>query len=71
MCRYFKAFVTIESDNEKDTKRAKQRFYELNPTNIFVNFDRAPHIDCITKYNRFLQDCSHRSTYERSLEKLR
>ncbi|XP_011879198.1 PREDICTED: FAD synthase-like [Vollenhovia emeryi] len=70
-CRYFKAFVTIESDNENDTKRAKQRFCELNPANIFVNFDRTPHIDCITKYNNFLQDCAHRSIYEQSLEKLR
>ncbi|XP_071651115.1 FAD synthase isoform X3 [Temnothorax longispinosus] len=70
-CRYFKAFVTIESDNENDTKRAKQRFYELNPADIFVNFDRTPHIDCITKYNNFLQNCSHRPIYEQSLEKLR
>jgi len=71
MCRYFKAFVTIESDNKNDIKRAKQRFYELNPTNIFVNFDRMPHIDCIIKYNNFLQNCSHQSIYVQSLEKIR
>lgn len=71
MLRYFKAFVTIESDNENNTKRAKRRFYELNPANIFVNFDRTPHVDCVTKYNKFLQNCSRRSTYEQTLEKLR
>jgi len=70
-CRYFKAFVTIESDNKNDTEKAKQRFYELNPADIFVNFDRTPHIDCIAKYNNFLQNCSHRSIYEQSLEMLR
>ncbi|KAL6254951.1 hypothetical protein P5V15_014293 [Pogonomyrmex californicus] len=70
-CRYFKAFVTIESNNESDTKRAKQRFYELNPANIFINFDRTPHINCVAKYNNFLQTCSHRSIFEQSLEKLR
>ncbi|XP_012235907.1 FAD synthase-like isoform X2 [Linepithema humile] len=69
--RYFKAFVTIESDNENNTERAKRRFYELNPVNIFVNFDRTPHVDCVTKYNKFLQNCSRRSTYEQTLEKLR
>ncbi|KAL0111642.1 hypothetical protein PUN28_013079 [Cardiocondyla obscurior] len=70
-CRYFKAFVTVESDNNDDVKKAKQRFYELNPTNIFVNFDRTPQIDCIKKYNNFLQNCSNPSIYEQSLEKLR
>ncbi|XP_039304115.1 FAD synthase isoform X2 [Solenopsis invicta] len=70
-CRYFKSFVTIESDNKNDTERAKQRFYELNPANIFVNFDRTPHMDCIIKYNNFLQNFSHRTIYEQSLEKLR
>lgn len=70
-CRYFKAFVTIESDNENDTKKAKQRFYELNPANIFVNFDRTPHIECIIKYNNFLQNCLRRSIYEQSVEKIR
>ncbi|KAL6440882.1 hypothetical protein ACFW04_003359 [Cataglyphis niger] len=70
-CRYFKTFVTIESDNKSDTQKAKERFYKLNPTDIFVNFDRTPHIDCITKYNKFLQSCSRRSIYEQALEKLR
>lgn len=70
-CRYFKAFVTIESDNESDTKKAKQRFCELSPANIFVNFDRMPHIDCVTKYNKFLQSCLQPSIYEQSFEKLR
>ncbi|XP_020295735.1 FAD synthase-like isoform X2 [Pseudomyrmex gracilis] len=71
-CRYFKAFVTIESDNESDTKKAKQRFQELNPANIFVDFDRTPHIDSLIKYNNFLQKNSSRSSlYERSLEKFR
>ncbi|CAL1688628.1 unnamed protein product [Lasius platythorax] len=70
-CRYFKAFVTIESDNKSDIKKAKQRFCNLSSTNIFVNFDRMPHIDCITKYNEFLQSCLRRSIYEQSLEKLR
>lgn len=71
MYRYFKAFVTIESDNEIDIKKAKQRFYELNPANIFVNFDRTPHIDCIAKYNNFLENYSHGSIYEQTLKKLR
>ncbi|GAB1864348.1 FAD synthetase [Camponotus japonicus] len=70
-CRYFKAFVTIESDNESDVQKAKQRFYKLNPADIFVDFDRTPHIDCITKYNKFLQSCLRPSIYEQSLEKLR
>lgn len=69
--RYFKTFVTIESDNESDTQKAKERFYKLNPTDIFVNFDRTPHMDCIIKYNKFLQSCLRRSIYEQSLEKLR
>lgn len=72
MHRYFKAFVTIESDNESDTKKAKRRFQELNPANIFVNFDRTPHIDSLIKYNNFLQkNRSHSSLYEQTLEKLR
>ncbi|EFN82881.1 FAD synthetase [Harpegnathos saltator] len=71
-CRYYKAFVTIESDNKGDTENAKQRFYELNPVDIFVKFDRTPHVDCITKYNNFLQSCPHRrSIYEQLLEELR
>lgn len=69
--RYFKAFVTIESDNEHDTERAKLRFYELSPANIFVKYDRMPHVDCITKYNNFLQHCVHKSIYNQSLEEFR
>ncbi|XP_032678874.1 FAD synthase-like isoform X2 [Odontomachus brunneus] len=70
--RYYKAFVTIESDNEIDTESAKRRFCELNPAHILVKFDRTPHVNCITKYSNFLQSCPHRrSFYEQSLEELR
>lgn len=72
VCRYYKAFVTIESDNANDTENATQRFRELNPADIFVKFDRTPHIDCVTKYNNFLHSCSHRRLiYEQLLEELR
>ncbi|XP_014481204.1 PREDICTED: FAD synthase-like isoform X2 [Dinoponera quadriceps] len=71
-CRYYKAFVTIESDNESDTGSAKRRFCELNPADIFVKFDRTPHVDCVMKYDNFLQSCPHRrSIYEQLLEELR
>lgn len=70
-CRYFKAFITIESDNASDTEKAKRRFRELIPADIFVNCDRTPQVDSVTKYNDFLQNCTRRSVYEDTLEKLR
>lgn len=71
MYRYFKAFITIESDNASDTEKAKRRFRELIPADIFVNCDRTPQVDSVTKYNDFLQNCTRRSVYEDTLEKLR
>ncbi|XP_011347854.2 FAD synthase isoform X1 [Ooceraea biroi] len=70
-CRYFKTFITIESDNESDTGKAKRRFRELSPADIFVSYDRTPHVDCVTKYNDFLRNRARRSVYERTLEELR
>ncbi|RLU15260.1 hypothetical protein DMN91_012254 [Ooceraea biroi] len=68
---YFKTFITIESDNESDTGKAKRRFRELSPADIFVSYDRTPHVDCVTKYNDFLRNRARRSVYERTLEELR
>ncbi|XP_043265070.1 FAD synthase-like isoform X1 [Colletes gigas] len=67
--RYYKARVTIESENEKDVEVAKKMFCERVPSDVLVNYDRAPHTDCLAKYEKLLQQPRTRAIYKSSFEK--
>ncbi|XP_033206412.2 FAD synthase [Bombus vancouverensis nearcticus] len=67
--RYYKARVTIESENEKDTETAKTMFCNRIPRNVLVHYDRTPHVDCLSKYEAWIQKSQRRSFYERSFKK--
>ncbi|KAK2584203.1 hypothetical protein KPH14_006624 [Odynerus spinipes] len=67
---YYKAFITIESDNAEETKKAKQKLCDLIGPDILVEYDNSPHIDSLTKYRNFLKKCERPFIYEGTLEKL-
>ncbi|XP_053982062.1 FAD synthase-like [Hylaeus volcanicus] len=67
--RYYKARVTIESENEEDTETARRMFCERISTDALVEYDRTPHVDCLAKYEKLLRQPQRRSIHESSFEK--
>ncbi|XP_017760380.1 PREDICTED: FAD synthase-like [Eufriesea mexicana] len=67
--RYYKARVTIESEDEKETEKAKEMFCDRIPTNVLIHYDRTPHVDCLSKYERLIGKFQHGSVYEGSFKK--
>lgn len=67
--RYYKARVTIESEDEKETEKGKEMFCDRIPRNVVINYDRTPHVDCLSKYERLIGKSHHGSIYERSFKK--
>lgn len=65
---YYKAFITIESDNIEETEKAKQQLCSLIGSDLLVQNDNNPHIDSLTKYKNFLQKCEESYVYEETLE---
>lgn len=61
--------IIIESENENDIEKAKKIFCDRIPSNILVNYDRTPHVDCLSKYEMLIEKSPHRSVYERSFKK--
>lgn len=65
---YYRARITIESDTEDMTQKAKERFCSLIPTNILIDYDDSPMDDVVMKYERFLnRQKERRHTFENSL----
>ena len=63
--------MTIESDNESETEKAKEKFCSLIPPGILMNYDCSPLEDVVTKYERFLEEQKERRTlFEDSLQKI-
>ncbi|XP_015118644.1 FAD synthase [Diachasma alloeum] len=67
---YYKARVTIESDNEAETLKAQERFSSLVPREVFINYDKHPHIDAHEKFSAFMESCQG-EIYQKTLEDLR
>ncbi|XP_015438868.1 PREDICTED: FAD synthase-like [Dufourea novaeangliae] len=67
--RYYKARITIESKNEEDTKVARKMLCSRIPSDVLVQYDCEPHVDCLMKYEKLLQRSERRSIYEKSFEK--
>ncbi|XP_017879987.1 FAD synthase-like [Ceratina calcarata] len=67
--RYYKARVTIESENEKNIELAKKLFCDRIPSNTIVPYDRTPHVACIAKYESFIENSERRSVYEGCFKK--
>ncbi|KOC62597.1 FAD synthase [Habropoda laboriosa] len=67
--RYYKARVTIESENEKDTATAKRMFCERIPKNVLVDYDCRPYVDCLRKYETLIKTSERRSVYESCFKK--
>ncbi|XP_011303760.1 FAD synthase isoform X2 [Fopius arisanus] len=67
---YYKARVTIESDSEDETLRAQERFRSSLPREIFVNYDKHPHVDSHEKFLAFMDECQC-DDYGKTLEELR
>ncbi|XP_076648654.1 FAD synthase [Halictus rubicundus] len=66
--RYYKARITIESENEEDTEAAKRMFCSRVPSGVLVNYDRTPHVDALSKYEQLLENSERRSIYQKSFE---
>lgn len=65
---YYRARITIESDTEAMTQKAKERFCSLIPTNILIDYDNSPMENTIMKYEHFLdKQKERRNFYENSL----
>ncbi|XP_043469196.1 FAD synthase-like [Leptopilina heterotoma] len=65
---YYRARITIESDTEAMTQKAKERFCSLIPTNILIDYDSSPMENVIMKYEHFLDNQKEkRNFYENSL----
>ncbi|XP_063975038.1 FAD synthase-like [Diachasmimorpha longicaudata] len=67
---YYKARVTIESDNETETLKAQERFRSLVPREVFINYDKHPHIDAHEKFSVFVETCQS-EIYKKTVEELR
>lgn len=67
--RYYKARVTIESENEKNIELAKKMFCDRVPSNAIVPYDRTPHVACLAKYEMFVENSERRSVYEGCFKK--
>ncbi|CAK9798594.1 FAD synthase [Anthophora quadrimaculata] len=67
--RYYKARVTIESENERDMATAKRMFCERIPKNILVDYDCMPYVDCLRKYETLIKRSERRSVYESCFKK--
>ncbi|KAG9435973.1 FAD synthase [Apis mellifera carnica] len=67
--RYYKVRIIIESENENDLQKAKKIFCDRIPSNILIDYDRTPHMDCLSKYEMLIQKSQHRSIYEYSFKK--
>lgn len=66
--RYYKARVTIESEDEKDTEAARKMFCAQISSAALVRYDRTPHIDSLNKYEKLLETLERRSIYEKPFE---
>ncbi|XP_076291523.1 FAD synthase isoform X2 [Lasioglossum baleicum] len=66
--RYYKARITIESENEEDTETAKTMFCSQVPSGVLVDYDRTPHVDPLSKYEQLLENSESRSIYQKSFE---
>ncbi|XP_076757965.1 FAD synthase [Xylocopa sonorina] len=66
--RYYKVRVIIESENKEDTETARKMFCDRIPTDILVNYDHSPHVNCLPKYEMMLEKYQRRSVYENSFE---
>ncbi|CAK9828810.1 FAD synthase [Anthophora retusa] len=67
--RYYKARVTIESENERDMATAKRVFCERIPKNVLVDYDCMPYVDCLRKYETLIKRSERRSVYESCFKK--
>ncbi|XP_076244283.1 FAD synthase [Calliopsis andreniformis] len=67
--RYYKARVTIESENREDTETARRMFCEQISSDVLVHYDRVPHIDCVAKYEKLIRQSQRRSIYQCTFEK--
>ncbi|KAL2726675.1 FAD synthase-like [Vespula squamosa] len=65
---YYKAFITIESDNIEETEKAKQQLCNLIGPDLLVENNNNPHINSLTEYKIFLQKCEESYIYEETLE---
>nr|XP_033342694.1 FAD synthase-like isoform X1 [Megalopta genalis]XP_033342695.1 FAD synthase-like isoform X1 [Megalopta genalis] len=66
--RYYKARITVESNNEEDTEAARRTFCSRIPSSMLVHYDRTPHVDSVRKYESLLEKSERRSIYEKSVE---
>ncbi|XP_066595657.1 FAD synthase-like isoform X2 [Prorops nasuta] len=67
-CSYYKARVTIESDSVEETEKAKQRFCNLLPDDVIVNYDRSPQQNSYEKYKRLCEKYIKENIYQETLE---
>ncbi|XP_078046160.1 FAD synthase [Augochlora pura] len=66
--RYYKARITIESNNEEDTEAARRILCSQIPNDLLVHYDRTPHVDTVRKYENLLEKSERRAIYEKSVE---
>nr|XP_031835721.1 FAD synthase-like isoform X1 [Nomia melanderi]XP_031835722.1 FAD synthase-like isoform X2 [Nomia melanderi] len=66
--RYYKARVTIESEDERDTEAARKMFCSQISSAVLVRYDRTPHIDSLSKYEKLLDTLKRPSIYEKPFE---
>ncbi|XP_033219747.1 FAD synthase-like [Belonocnema kinseyi] len=67
---YYKARVTIESDNELEAQKARDKFCSLIPNNILVDYDQSPLENVVQKFERFVEKQKERRIYEDCLNKI-
>lgn len=68
---YYKARVTIESDNEDTTSKAKARFISLVPPDVLVDYDKSPEINALDKFNNLLQVSEYSDKYSSTYQQIK
>lgn len=62
--------MTIESDNEFEAQKARDKFCSLIPNNILVDYDPSPLENVVKKFESFLENQKERRIYEDCLNKI-
>ncbi|XP_044001938.1 FAD synthase-like isoform X2 [Aphidius gifuensis] len=68
---YYKARVTIESNNENTTSKAKDRFCSLVCQKVFVNYDKSPEIDAVDKFYNLIKSCEYSDNYTATIQDIK
>ncbi|CAD6216862.1 GSCOCG00012894001-RA-CDS, partial [Cotesia congregata] len=70
---YYKARVTVESEDQLITEKAAGKFCSLISSDILVNYDKSPEVNSLEKYKEFISkiDEAKAKIFQETIQKLK